>query len=84
LSSIEKTNREAWKLLKGKTLITSAFYAKSFGLTFKRSGAVTTKLDVEREINVNGDLELEWSNEGRVRVASNELLPFGIRGFKIK
>jgi len=84
LNQIEKNDRETWKVLKGRTLITVAFYAKTFNLTFKRSGKISAKAEVEKDINVNGDVNIEWKTEGSVKISGNELVPFGVRGFKIK
>ncbi|MBI3134492.1 MAG: hypothetical protein HYZ14_07415 [Bacteroidetes bacterium] len=84
LNQLERSEKASWEVLKGRTLITVAFYAKSFTLTFKRSGKVTANAEVERDVAINGAINAEWKNEGQVIISGNELIPFGIRGFKIR
>lgn len=84
LIDLEKSNKEKWKKVKGLTIITSAYFAKSFTLTFKRSGKVAADVDIKKEIDINAGVNVEWKTDGKVVISGNDKVPFGVRGFIIK
>ena len=84
LNEFEKSNRENWREIKGYTIITAGYFAKSFTLTFKRSGKVAADVDIKKDININGDVKVEWKTDGKIIISGNEKVPFGVRGFKIR
>ncbi|MBK7129054.1 MAG: hypothetical protein IPM74_03615 [Crocinitomicaceae bacterium] len=84
LDKLKKSDRTSWQALKGRTIITTSYFAKSFTLMFKRSGKVSAQVEVEKDINVNAEVKAEWLSEGEIRISGNELVPFGVLGFKIR
>lgn len=84
LADLEKSSKEKWKKVKGKTIITSSYFAKSFTLTFKRSGKVAANVDIKKEIDITAGVNVEWKTDGKIVIAENDKVPFGVRGFIIK
>lgn len=84
LNEIEKSDRAKWKTIRGYTVITAAYFAKSFTLTFMRSGKIIADADIEKNVNINADVKIEWKTDGKIKIVKNDKVPFGVRGFKIR
>lgn len=84
IAEFEKSNKDQWKKIKGLTILTSSYFAKSFTLTFKRSGKVNAEVEIKNEIDINAGVDVTWKNDGKLIIAANEKVPFGVRGFVIR
>jgi len=80
LRSLEKRDSRSFRLLKGHFLVTSAYYASNFRLTFHRELLDAIDLDSKLEVAARAQVERV---DNTVWIAQNNTLPFGVFGYDI-
>jgi|GEM_PF-3885238 len=83
INKIRRSDPQMWKLINDHLLVTEAFYATKFTVTFRSGTQILGKADLEDKIRLNAEANLDWKNQEVLEVTNNQNVPFGVRGFYI-
>ena len=83
INKIRRTDPKMWKLINDHLMVTEAFYATKFTVTFRSGTQVLGQVDLEDKIRLNAEASIDWKNQEVLEVTNNLNVPFGVRGFYI-
>jgi hypothetical protein len=79
-----KNKKSAWKKIKGKEFVELTFYATEFTIDFEVDRGIDLKAEVAQKISHEASAKVEWTTKTSLRIASNDNIPFGFKGFRIR
>ena len=83
INKIRQSNPQVWKLINDHLLVTEAFYATKFVVTFRSGNQVLGQGELQDKIKLNAHVDMQWATEEKLEVTNNLNVPFGVRGFYI-
>ena len=83
--ALRKGDREKWKMVNGKWIVTETYYATEATVSITTSGAVDVKAQVEEAggVHVGGSAAVQWTTKKSFTITQNDGVPFGFRGWKV-
>ena len=85
VNGLKKGDREKWKLVNGKWIVTETYYATEATVSFATSGGANLKAQVDEAggVHVGGSGAIEWTSKKSFTISENDGVPFGFRGWKV-
>jgi len=85
VNALKKGDREKWKLVNGKWIVTETYYATEATVSFETSGGANLKAQVDEAggVHVGGNGAIEWTSKKSFTIIENDGVPFGFRGWKV-
>jgi hypothetical protein len=83
--ALKKGDRQKWKLINGKWIVTETYYATEATVSFATSGSVDVKAQVEEAggVHVGGSAAVQWTSKKSFTITQNDGVPFGFRGWNV-
>ena len=84
LDHIKSNDRRTWKRIKGKAFVELTFYATEFTIDFDVDANANIKADVGQKITHGAGADIKWTTKTRIKVTSNDAIPFGFKRLRIR
>ena len=79
-----RNRHSSWKRIRGNRMVELTFYASEFSIEFEVEGDVDLKAEVAQKIAHGPSSKIEWTTKTSLKIANNDSIPFGFKGFRIR